>query len=1624
MATLPRILPEYPINHIQFISSQFNTDADHTKTFSINGLNSTVWDTSKTFYFNDGIITSSDSHDISRDGTKLYIHTDGTISEYNLSTPWDPSTAVLHQRNAVLSTDARGIHFSTDGLKLLTGHQGLGTSYFHVYNLSTAWDSSTATSAGAAGQLDVHSVDARIRGVCWSEDGTKAFFTGIDSGAVFGYSLSTAWDISTGTRDTAFLDLDNYNTQYSKTINSVRWMLGGTRLLVSDDSGDRIYFFEASTPHLLSASNITYLGYTSCLDSAPSLCVSDDETNVFFTAGPGQDSVFYHPMPTGVVPEDFRAITALNVTNGRADLNGSPDATLPDTYELEARIVTGDGATVLAAGDATGAFQFIANINTDGYIDFGPVAFSYVNTAATKEQWLTAKLEAHQDYTATGLGDGLRIALNYIEFGGTYDAVGPRSIPVGQALETSTASVVLSPDVIGQAAETDVALAVTVDKEEVSNWSDSVSVSTGAKTIAVIQAVETDAAKVVSRAKRRSVGQAAGINAALLIGSGKAVHVGVSPSTTTAQAITPARAVAVGQAAEASSTTAVGSTKALVVGQALELDQGGDATHLFGRFLTHASETDEATPVQRLKVRAAGQTAETELAQPVYPSVGEQVVVVGQAVEVSASTPVVIYYTKTATLVATSSTNTGDLVNESGGTSSLHLSLDDDPNSSDGDTTFVARASRTDTIAELRLEIGKVLPANFWQMSSMSATISARIIGLRVDDTVGVYSIVRGTHDGVPDTDLTVVEALYRASESGSGTSYSTKTVQYSLTDSGVSADDVDWKTAYDRVHWSYTQGGLTSDDVDVRLSAIRYDITYLARANRMIPVGQAVESSTAGAAESAPTRLVSQAQEAEQAQPVSVPKTRLVDQAVESDLGMPAGFNSSLPVTHGTENDTALGVKAAKAAGVGQASSGESSLSLSSSKVRAVGQAVEISSSLGVARKKKAYPGQASEVSAALSVAPNENHPVLQAQESDQARPITRLKRERLRQVTEFDSGFSATPLRTVAVGQAAEVGSAPAVGIPPTRLVRQASELDVSRPVVKTGAKVVEQAEEVSQSLSIGSAKVKAVGTSSETSSATAVQPHEVHSVPLVSESSSALAISGAKAVHVGQAAESSAAFAVAANEFHPVSMASESSSAHAIGSLKVRSVGQAVESATSGVVTPHRAVALGQASETSQSGDVQIPRTRLVKQAAELDSSRPITKTGAKVADFAVETSTALPVGSAKVKALGFAQATEFGLSVTAHEARTVGQASEAEVAQTAQPSKGVDVGQAAESSQALQVSSAEVHSVGQAVEIQAAGAVGLARAYGVARANESDLSLVVKVDRAITALQAGEASFARPLRAIKTVEVGLAQEAGTPLPLGSAKTYDLTHAAETSQAQAATVRRSVAVGQATETSSSLPLLVARARNVGQAVETDTALTSSVLTPSERFIGVLQVIESETALGVEAPRTRIIGLSSETYTVGSATPKKTVRAGQAAEGSTATTIVRAKLRGVLQVSESYGVSDVTKIKSRTLRQPGEFDLPTRIRAIKRLKISTALESDQAFGIVSDYRTARPPLAGGAVSVINGASIVAGETSGTVQAGSERGATIATTSTAATLTPGSTGVEVDDSPSSGVLI
>ena len=173
------------------------------------------------------------------DGTKMYITgSSSNVNEYDLGTAWDVTTSVFLQSKNVSTEDLTpyDVSFKPDGTKMFVlGFQG---DDVNEYDLSTAWDISTAVYLQ---NFSVAAQSAQPFGVFFKPDGTKMYITGSSSN-VNEYDLGTAWDVTTS----VFLQSKNVSTE-DLTPYDVSFKPDGTKMFVLGFQGDDVNEYDLST---------------------------------------------------------------------------------------------------------------------------------------------------------------------------------------------------------------------------------------------------------------------------------------------------------------------------------------------------------------------------------------------------------------------------------------------------------------------------------------------------------------------------------------------------------------------------------------------------------------------------------------------------------------------------------------------------------------------------------------------------------------------------------------------------------------------------------------------------------------------------------------------------------------------------------------------------------------------------------------------------------------------------------------------------------------------------------------------------------------------------------------------------------------------------------------------------------------------------------------------------------------------------------------------------------------------------------------------------------------------------------------------------------------------------------
>ena len=178
------------------------------------------------------------------DGTVMYTLDDfyDRVNVYNLSTPWNVSTAVYSTSKSLGSNNnmlnPTGMTFSADGLYMYIYSSYL--RYMHRFALATAWNISSATQTSSSFPSTQITLSGASTGLAISADGTRLIITESNGDRILEYTLNTPYSI-TSTSFIGSLSIVN-DTNFPTGCN---WSSDGKYLyVVSSSPTDSVHRYE------------------------------------------------------------------------------------------------------------------------------------------------------------------------------------------------------------------------------------------------------------------------------------------------------------------------------------------------------------------------------------------------------------------------------------------------------------------------------------------------------------------------------------------------------------------------------------------------------------------------------------------------------------------------------------------------------------------------------------------------------------------------------------------------------------------------------------------------------------------------------------------------------------------------------------------------------------------------------------------------------------------------------------------------------------------------------------------------------------------------------------------------------------------------------------------------------------------------------------------------------------------------------------------------------------------------------------------------------------------------------------------------------------------------------------
>ena len=230
---------------------------------------------------------SSDPEDIhfSPDGTKLYELSNSDIYEYDLSTAWDISTATYSEvRISSQDSSSTGLFFDPSGEELY--EIGDGDEQLHQFSLGTAWDLSTASADDVSVSVDQD--DAH--GLFFKSDGTELYFVSRNGEKVHQYSLDSSGELINRVSNVESGTDVTYTWDGLDTYRYYEWFVTANDGSTSTTS-DTWSFTTAETPSVDSI-NVTTQPNTLTYDSGDSLDLTGMEVTETYSGGTTETVTF------------------------------------------------------------------------------------------------------------------------------------------------------------------------------------------------------------------------------------------------------------------------------------------------------------------------------------------------------------------------------------------------------------------------------------------------------------------------------------------------------------------------------------------------------------------------------------------------------------------------------------------------------------------------------------------------------------------------------------------------------------------------------------------------------------------------------------------------------------------------------------------------------------------------------------------------------------------------------------------------------------------------------------------------------------------------------------------------------------------------------------------------------------------------------------------------------------------------------------------------------------------------------------------------------------------------------------------------------------------------------------
>lgn len=287
---------------------------------------------------------------IREDGLKLYsanIFGSNQIKEYTFLDSWDV-TDIVFERELDVSTDfsyCTGVEFKPDGTVMyVTGGQS-GSYKLVAYNLSTAWDISTATKWNQISTTNPG-------GLRFKPDGTIFYFLEADSpDVILQYPLGTAWDVTT--RSSASGQYNITNPTGDNGILGFTFLSDGTKMFACGENNSSVFEFNLGTAWDVTTLELSLTYYVGDKIINPVDIYIRPDKEKFVVGGGVEDKMYEYniiSLAKGYSRLTNGSVSLIEITQAGAGYTEAPTVTIGSPYPS----VTATGVADLTDGKVTG----------------------------------------------------------------------------------------------------------------------------------------------------------------------------------------------------------------------------------------------------------------------------------------------------------------------------------------------------------------------------------------------------------------------------------------------------------------------------------------------------------------------------------------------------------------------------------------------------------------------------------------------------------------------------------------------------------------------------------------------------------------------------------------------------------------------------------------------------------------------------------------------------------------------------------------------------------------------------------------------------------------------------------------------------------------------------------------------------------------------------------------------------------------------------------------------------------------------------------------------------------------------------------------------------------------------